>query len=165
MASPFTVHRAQSVQTRLADPARALVTSKQTVSVRRVMPTFAVVSARYLVRLWFGCGSPLPQHPGRHDVATAGAFPARSADVSSPAHDATILRRTSVEIWELVAREHIRDTLARYNWSGDAGRLGELAETFCADGVLEIRGFEPLRGRSEIVSFLGVVTGDIALRA
>jgi len=23
-----------------------------------------------------------------------------------------------VEIWELVAREHIRDTLARYNWSG-----------------------------------------------
>jgi hypothetical protein len=65
-------------------------------------------------------------------------------------------------MWELAAREQIRDTLARYNWSGDAGRLDGLAETFCTDGVLEIRGFAPLRGRSEIVAFLGGVTGDIA---
>jgi hypothetical protein len=67
-----------------------------------------------------------------------------------------------VELWELVAREHIRDTLARYNWAGDAGRLDELAETFCTDGVLEIRGLQPLRGRSEIMAFLGGVTGTIA---
>jgi SnoaL-like domain len=67
-----------------------------------------------------------------------------------------------VEIWELTAREQIRDTLARYNWSGDAGRLDGLAETFCADGVLEIRGGSELRGRSEIVAFLGGVTGKIA---
>jgi hypothetical protein len=66
-----------------------------------------------------------------------------------------------VEMWELVARAQIRDTLARYNWSGDVGRLDGLAETFCADGVLEIRGFEPLRGRSEIVAFLGGVAGKI----
>ena len=66
---------------------------------------------------------------------------------------------------ELVAREHIRDTLARYNWSGDAGRLDELADTFCADGVLEIRGFEPLNGRSAIVAFLGGITGKVADRA
>jgi len=70
-----------------------------------------------------------------------------------------------VEIWELSAREQIRDTLARYNWSGDAGRLDGLVETFCVDGVLEIRGFEPLRGRSEIVTFLGGVTGNIASKA
>jgi len=69
---------------------------------------------------------------------------------------------TAVEMWELVAREQIRDTLGRYNWSGDAGRLDGLAEAFCADGVLEIRGFEPLRGRSEIVAFLGGVTGNVA---
>ncbi len=62
-----------------------------------------------------------------------------------------------MEMWELVARERIRDTLARYNWSGDAGRLDGLAETFCTGGVLEIRGLEPLRGRTEIVSFLGGV--------
>ena len=67
-----------------------------------------------------------------------------------------------MDMWELVARERIRDTLARYNWSGDAGRLDGLAETFCTDGVLEIRGFEPLRGRSEIVKFLSGVTGNIA---
>lgn len=70
-----------------------------------------------------------------------------------------------MEIWELVVRERIRDTLARYNWSGDAGRLDDLADTFCADGVLEVRGFEPLRGRSEIVAFLGGVTGNVAASA
>ena len=67
-----------------------------------------------------------------------------------------------MEMWELVAREQIRDTLARYNWSGDAGRLDGLAKTFCTDGVLEIRGEEPLRGRTEIVSFLGGVTRNVA---
>jgi hypothetical protein len=67
-----------------------------------------------------------------------------------------------VDMWELVAREQIRDTLARYNWSGDAGRLDGLAETFCTDGVLEIRGLEPLRGRTEIASFLSGVTGTVA---
>ena len=104
--------------------------------------------------------------PGEHDIASAGALPAGSDDVPSPAHDAIILRRkeesTTVDIWELVVRERIRDTLARYNWSGDAGRLDDLADTFCADGVLEIRGFEPLRGRSAIVAFLGGVTRNVA---
>jgi hypothetical protein len=56
---------------------------------------------------------------------------------------------------ELVARELIRDTLATYNWSGDAYRLDELAATFCEDGELEIRGEEPHRGRAEIIAFLG----------
>jgi hypothetical protein len=68
----------------------------------------------------------------------------------------------AMEMWELVAREHIRDTLARYNWSGDAGRLDDLADTFCADGVLEIRGFEPLNGRPAIVAFLRGITGKVA---
>ena len=68
-----------------------------------------------------------------------------------------------MEMWELVAREQIRDTLARYNWSGDAGRLDGLADAFCADGVLEIRGLKPLCGRSEIVAFLGGVTGKVAV--
>lgn len=70
-----------------------------------------------------------------------------------------------MDMWELIAREHIRDTLARYNWSGDAGRLGDLADTFSADGVLEIRGLEPLRGRSAIAAFLGGVSQTIAVTA
>ncbi|EID10778.1 Uncharacterised protein [Mycolicibacterium phlei] len=60
-----------------------------------------------------------------------------------------------MELWELCARERIRDTLARYNWSGDAGRLDELAATFCQDGVLEVRGRAPAHGRAGILEFLG----------
>ena len=66
-----------------------------------------------------------------------------------------------MQMWELVAREQIRDTLTRYNWSGDAGRVDGLAGTFCPDGVLDIRGMEPLRGRSAIMAFLTGVTGTI----
>ncbi|MBW0019918.1 MAG: nuclear transport factor 2 family protein [Mycobacterium sp.] len=70
-----------------------------------------------------------------------------------------------MNMWELIAREQIRDTLARYNWSGDAGRIDDLAATFCADGVLEIRGLEPLRGRSQIAAFLAGLTGKVAVNA
>jgi SnoaL-like protein len=60
-----------------------------------------------------------------------------------------------MELWELAARERIRDTLARYNWSGDALRLDELARTFCDDGELQLRNAEPARGRAAIVELLG----------
>jgi len=60
-----------------------------------------------------------------------------------------------MELWELAARERIRDSLARYNWSGDAFRLDELALAFCDDGELEIRGREAARGRHAIVELLG----------
>ena len=59
-----------------------------------------------------------------------------------------------MELWELAAREHVRDTLARYNWSGDALRLDELAQTFCKDGELELRGSQSVRGREAIIAFL-----------
>ena len=70
-----------------------------------------------------------------------------------------------MDIWELVAREKIRDTLARYNWAGDAGRVDDLADTFCTDGVLEIRGLKALRGRSEIAAFLSVVADSVGVSA
>ena len=71
-----------------------------------------------------------------------------------------------MELWELAARERIRDTLARYNWSGDALRLDDLAQTFCEDGELELRGNEPIHGRAAIVALLGgVVTGPSAAAA
>jgi hypothetical protein len=62
-----------------------------------------------------------------------------------------------MELWELATRERIRDVLARYNWAGDSLRLEELAQTFCDDGELEVRGREPVRGRAAIVEFLGGV--------
>jgi hypothetical protein len=73
-----------------------------------------------------------------------------------------------MEMWELVARERIRDALALYNWSGDAFRLDQLAEAFCEDGELEVRGHDPHRGRAAIVTFLGggvAAGGDEARRA
>src|SRR3984957_19273242 len=109
-----------------------------------------------------GCG---PR--GRPAVLPPHPVPRLGADVSSPAHDATILRReggSTVEIWELFAREHIRDTLARYNWAGDGARLHDLADP-AGGAVLDSHGSEPLRGRSEIVAFLGGVTGNIAVSA
>lgn len=60
-----------------------------------------------------------------------------------------------MEAWELTARERIRDSLARYSWSGDAFRLDELALAFTLDGELEIRGGESARGREGIVVLLG----------
>jgi hypothetical protein len=68
----------------------------------------------------------------------------------------------NMELWELTARERIRDSLARYTWSGDALRLDELALAFCEDGVLEVRGRPPLEGRDAIVRFLGGVAGRAA---
>ncbi|WP_205878067.1 nuclear transport factor 2 family protein [Mycobacterium camsae] len=67
-----------------------------------------------------------------------------------------------MQSWELVAREQIRDTLARYNWSGDFGRVDDLAATFCADGVLEVRGRSSLHGRTEIARFLNGVAAGVA---
>jgi hypothetical protein len=64
-----------------------------------------------------------------------------------------------MDIWELIARERIRDSLARYNWSGDALRLDEMALAFCEDGVLEVRGGAPVVGRAAIIGFLGGVGG------
>ena len=64
-----------------------------------------------------------------------------------------------MELWELVARERIRDSIALYNWSGDAYRLDGLAQAFCEDGALEVRGEEPRKGRTAIVEYLGGIRG------
>jgi len=72
-----------------------------------------------------------------------------------------------VDPWELIARERIRDTLARYTWSGDGLRVDELARAFCEDGVLEVRGRPPHVGRAAIADFIGGVgaAGDAAHQA
>lgn len=70
-----------------------------------------------------------------------------------------------MELWELAARERIRDTLALYNWSGDALRLNDLALAFAEDGALELRGTEPVRGRAAIVGLLGGVVSNATAQA
>lgn len=63
----------------------------------------------------------------------------------------------SIEVWELLIREQVRDTLARYNQSGDSGNVAELAQCFTPEGVLEIKfvkGRREARGRDEIFTML-----------
>jgi 3-phenylpropionate/cinnamic acid dioxygenase small subunit len=43
-----------------------------------------------------------------------------------------------VELWELVARESIRDLVARYNANGDAGRFDHMLAVFADDAVMEL---------------------------
>jgi hypothetical protein len=68
-----------------------------------------------------------------------------------------------MELWELVARESCRDTLAQYNHAGDRYLLEEFAGAFCGDGVLEIRSSAPLQGRQAIMERFG--GGTAALQA
>jgi hypothetical protein len=60
-----------------------------------------------------------------------------------------------MELWELVAREACRDTLAQYTHAGDRYLLEEFAAAFCDEGVLEVRGAAPLQGRAAIMDRFG----------
>lgn len=54
-----------------------------------------------------------------------------------------------MDTWELVARESIRDLVARYNANGDSGRFDHVVELFAPDAVMEVDGRE-YHGREEI---------------
>jgi hypothetical protein len=43
-----------------------------------------------------------------------------------------------METWELLARESIRDLVARYNANGDSGRIARVLELFAPDAMMEI---------------------------
>ena len=60
-----------------------------------------------------------------------------------------------MEIWELIARESIRDLVARYNANGDSGRLDQMMDTFADDAVVEGRDREYV-GKDEIRKFFSV---------
>jgi len=54
-----------------------------------------------------------------------------------------------VEVWELVARESIRDLVARYNANGDSGRFDQVVELFAPDAVMDVDG-TVYEGREQI---------------
>lgn len=58
-----------------------------------------------------------------------------------------------MELWELIAREQIRDTIVECAWDGDGGRFHELADRYTPAGELHIRGSEPIVGRTAILDF------------
>jgi len=62
-----------------------------------------------------------------------------------------------MEMWELVARESIRDLVARYNASGDSGRFDPMLELFTEDAVLVVpdgthQGRENIRAFFETIA-------------
>ena len=59
-----------------------------------------------------------------------------------------------MEIWELIARESIRDLVARYNSMGDSGRLDQMMDLFTDDAVVAGQDRE-FTGKDEIRAFFG----------
>jgi 3-phenylpropionate/cinnamic acid dioxygenase small subunit len=64
-----------------------------------------------------------------------------------------------MELWQLTAREGIRDTIARYAHLVDGGRFDELVALFTEDAVLEAGDQPPAHGRAALAAFLRG-TGD-----
>lgn len=64
-----------------------------------------------------------------------------------------------MEPWELVARESIRDLVARYNANGDSGRFDPMLELFAEDAILELPD-RLCRGRREIRALLEGVASN-----
>ena len=61
-----------------------------------------------------------------------------------------------MELWELVARESIRDCIARYNANGDSGRIDDMVSVFAPDGIMET-GSGRYEGRDAIHAFMSSV--------
>ncbi len=59
----------------------------------------------------------------------------------------------SMQMWEIEAREAIRDAMARYTFAGDSFPLIGLADSFCLDGILEAEGGPTIEGRDNIDRF------------
>lgn len=70
-----------------------------------------------------------------------------------------------MDLAELLVREQIRDTIARYNHAGDSGRFDEMVEQFSEDGVLELRDSdERVVGRTALRAFFAGVAAGFAER-
>ena len=65
-----------------------------------------------------------------------------------------------MEHWELVARECIRDTVARYNHAGDSGRYDDMIGCFTDDGVLAVIGGDEHHGHAGLLAFFAGVGGS-----
>jgi ketosteroid isomerase-like protein len=56
-----------------------------------------------------------------------------------------------MELWEVTARESIRDLTTRYNSNGDAGRFANVRDLFHEDAVMDLEG-EVKTGLDEIMT-------------
>jgi hypothetical protein len=67
-----------------------------------------------------------------------------------------------MELWELVARESIRDRIARWNANGDAGRFAEMVEVLAPDVEFEPTSSTVVRGRDAVLEYLGALRSEPA---
>ena len=67
-----------------------------------------------------------------------------------------------VDTDELLIRESIRDTIARYNHAGDRGKYQDMIECFHDDGQLQIVDGETLHGHDALRTFFSTVRGNTA---
>jgi len=65
-----------------------------------------------------------------------------------------------MELWEIEARESIRDLVARYNANGDSGRIDPMSELFADDAIMTIAPDTEHKGRQAIHAFFsGIASG------
>ena len=65
-----------------------------------------------------------------------------------------------MEHWELVARESIRDRIARWNANGDAGRQREMVQVLAPDVEFQAADSPVMHGRDEVLAYLTGVRSD-----
>ncbi len=68
-------------------------------------------------------------------------------------------------LWELAAREEIRDAIARYAHLVDRGRMDDVVALFAEDGTLEAGHLPPVLGREAIRTFLTSTKSRLAATA
>jgi SnoaL-like domain len=66
-----------------------------------------------------------------------------------------------MELWELVAREAVRETVASYAHFVDTGKFDEVVALFTPGGTLEVKGREPAVGHTGLRAFFSGVGQDL----
>jgi hypothetical protein len=57
-----------------------------------------------------------------------------------------------MEIWQVIARESIRDLVARYNANGDTGRFAQVRELFSPEATMDIGDGRVYSGIEEVMT-------------
>ena len=57
-----------------------------------------------------------------------------------------------MEIWQVIARESIRDLVARYNANGDTGRFAQVRELFSPEATMDIGDDRVYSGIEEVMT-------------
>src|SRR3954470_1238678 len=155
-------------------PSRASAIATSTLSIRvgscqvtRVPGPTPVACSPAATRSALAANSPnvIRLSPASISIGWSGVSSARcrtsSQTVGASRRFATSGDYDRMETWELLAREAIRDLVARYNANGDTGRIDQVVALFAPDAVLDVMGI-PHTGHPETRGILEQAFGDMA---